>query len=75
MDLRQLRAFVAVAEELHFRAAAERIGMAQAAISTKIRDLESELGFALFFRTTRHVSLTQAGTVFLEGVRDTLSTL
>lgn len=75
MDFRQLRAFVAVAEELHFRAAAERIGMAQAAISTKIRDLESELGFALFFRTTRHVSLTQAGTVFLEGVRDTLSTL
>ena len=75
MDLRQLRAFVAVAEELHFRSAAERIGMAQAAVSTKIKDLESELGFELFFRTTRHVSLTQAGAVFLESVRDTLNTL
>lgn len=75
MDLRQLQAFVAVAEELHFRNAGERIGMAQAAVSSRIRDLESELGFELFFRTTRHVSLTHAGAVFLEGVRDTLDTL
>lgn len=75
MDLRQLHAFVAVAEELHFRSAAEKLGMAQAAVSAKIKELEAELGFDLFFRTTRHVSLTQAGTVFLESVRDTLSTL
>jgi|TARA_B110000879_G_scaffold6858_1_gene8765 DNA-binding transcriptional LysR family regulator len=75
MDLRQLRAFVAVAEELHFRIAAERVGMAQAAVSSKIKDLEGELGFKLFFRTTRHVSLTQAGAVFLESVRNTLNTL
>jgi DNA-binding transcriptional LysR family regulator len=75
MDLRQLQAFVAVAEELHFRNAAERIGMAQAAVSSRIRDLEGELGFELFFRTTRDVSLTQAGFVFLDGVRETLNTL
>lgn len=75
MDLRQLKAFVAVADELHFRKAAERLGMAQAALSARIRDLEHELGFELFFRTTRHVSLTQAGSVFLEGVRETLDTL
>ena len=72
MELRQLRIFVAVAEELHFRRAAERVGMAQAALSAQIRGLEDELGFALLFRTTRHVSLTQAGAVFLDEARAVL---
>ena len=75
VELRQLQAFVAVAEELHFRAAADRVGMAQAALSTKIKRLEEELGFPLLFRTTRHVSLTQAGTVFLKEVHATLACL
>jgi DNA-binding transcriptional LysR family regulator len=72
MELRQLRIFVAVAEELHFRRAAERVGMAQAALSAQVRALEDELGFPLLFRTTRHVSLTQAGSVFLNEARAVL---
>jgi len=72
MELRQLKVFVAVAEELHFRRAAERVGLAQAALSAQIRALEDELGFPLFFRTTRHVSLTQAGAVFLDEARAVL---
>lgn len=72
MELRQLRIFVAVAEELHFRRAAERVGMAQAALSAQVRALEDELGFPLLFRTTRHVSLTQAGAVFLNEARAVL---
>lgn len=72
MELRQLKVFVAVAEELHFRRAAERVGLAQAALSAQIRALEDELGFPLLFRTTRHVSLTQAGAVFLEEARAVL---
>ncbi len=75
MELRQLKCFVALSEELHFRKAAERVGLAQTALSAQIRKLEDELGFALFFRTTRHVSLTQAGSVFLSEVRDVLARL
>ncbi len=59
---------MAVAEELHFRKAGERLGLSQPALSDRISALEHELGFALFFRTTRQVSLTQAGSEFL---RDT----
>lgn len=73
MELRQLRMFVAVAEELHFRRAAERVGMAQAALSAQIKALEDELSFPLLFRTTRQASLTQAGAVFLDEARAVLS--
>ena len=75
MDLRQLKSFIAVAEELHIRRAAERLGLAQTALSSQVRSLEEELGFPLLFRTTRHVSLTQAGAVFLDEARAVLERL
>ncbi|MDG1998843.1 MAG: LysR family transcriptional regulator [Amylibacter sp.] len=66
MDIRQLECFVAVAEELHFRRAGERLGLSQSALSERISALEHELGARLFFRTTRQVSLTQAGSEFMK---------
>jgi len=58
LELRHLRAFVAVAEELHFTRAAARLHLAQQALSTQIRQLEEELGTPLFHRTTRRLELT-----------------
>lgn len=72
IDLRQLDAFVAVAEELHFGRAAARIHIAQSPLSRIIQRLESELGTALFVRNNRNVRLTAAGEALLGGARELL---
>jgi DNA-binding transcriptional LysR family regulator len=73
VELRQLRYFVAVAEELHFGRAAERLQMSQSPLSRAIRELERELGLVLFVRTTRRVELTPAGIALLERARRALA--
>jgi DNA-binding transcriptional LysR family regulator len=72
VELRHLRYFVAVAEELHFRKAAERLHVAQPAVSEQIRKLEQELGVRLFNRSQRSVALTVAGAALLEEARHVL---
>jgi DNA-binding transcriptional LysR family regulator len=72
VELRHLRYFVAVAEELHFRRAADRLHVAQPAVSEQVRKLEAELGVQLFHRTQRSVSLTPAGSAMLDEARRVL---
>jgi DNA-binding transcriptional LysR family regulator len=73
MELRQLRMFVAVAEEGGFSRAADRLHLVQSAVSAGIRSLERELGTALFHRDTRHVELSDAGRALLPEARNVLS--
>jgi DNA-binding transcriptional LysR family regulator len=73
MELRHLRYFVAVAEELNFTRAAERLGVAQPALSRQIAMLEREVGGALFARSKRHVTLTEAGRLLLDEARSAIA--
>jgi LysR family transcriptional regulator, transcription activator of glutamate synthase operon len=75
MELRQLRYLVALADEQHFTRAAERVHVAQPALSQQIRKLEHELGVALFDRTTRRVGLTEAGALLVGHARRVLAEL
>ncbi|MEM9003780.1 MAG: LysR family transcriptional regulator [Cyanobacteria bacterium P01_F01_bin.86] len=69
MNLKTLNSFIVLAEELHFGRAASQCGISQPAMSRLLSDLESELGVKLLDRTSREVSLTQAGRGFLESAR------
>ena len=72
MEIRQLRAFVAIAESGTFTAGALRVHVTQAAISMQIRQLENEIGAKVFVRAPRHVILTEAGEQLLRRARHIL---
>jgi DNA-binding transcriptional LysR family regulator len=72
VELRQLRYFVTLAEELHFGRAAEREHIVQSALSQQLQRLERELGVRLLERNTHHVGLTAAGAIFLVEARQIL---
>ena len=75
MEIRQLQYFVTVARTRHFGRAAERLHMAQSPLSQAIRQLEAQLGTALFTRTTRRVELTPAGEAFLQDAERILDSI
>src|ERR1700689_433256 len=72
VELRLLRYVIAVAEELHFGRAAKRLHLSPPALSKQIKDLERDLGYALFERRTREVLLTPAGSAFVVEARQVL---
>ncbi len=75
IEIRHLKAFAAVAEELNFHRAAERLGTVQPALSRLIRNLEEDMQVRLLERTTRHVQLTEAGKAFLSEARSLMNQL
>lgn len=74
-DLDQITAFIAVAEELSFKRAAERLAIDASALSRRIKDLEIRLGFKLLFRTTQNVEMTDAGRKFYDGNQEIVATI